>query len=200
MKIGPQTAREFHCPRWHELPAIPLYMDQVMLVLKDTLGVFGEFYDDKERTITPAMINNYVKQKLVSPPVSKKYERGHIAFFIILTIFKKVLSINEIASLIEMLSKNTSIENAYDLFCEDFEAAFSAAYAPNAPSLALTTTKGKPRMALSFALAALMGKLLLQNNLSEVDEEAYNATEAKPAAKSKKSDARAKADEAKQEK
>ena len=35
MQITPEKAAAFRCPRWSELPGIPLYMDQVVLVLED---------------------------------------------------------------------------------------------------------------------------------------------------------------------
>ena len=60
----------FHCPRWKELPEIDLYMDQVVSILEKYLSVFMEY--EGEKIITPTMINNYVKQKVVDPPIKKR--------------------------------------------------------------------------------------------------------------------------------
>ena len=56
---------KYRCPRWDEFPAIELYMDQVLSILENSLSGFSH----GERTITSSMINNYVKQKIVKPPV-----------------------------------------------------------------------------------------------------------------------------------
>ena len=69
----------FRCPRWRELPELELYMDQVLCILEKNLGLFGEETDSKKEddgqktsvVITPTMINNYVKNKLIPPPEKK---------------------------------------------------------------------------------------------------------------------------------
>ena len=59
-----ETLFTFHLPRWEELPAFDLYMDQVITLLETYLRpLLG---DVREETIlTSAMINNYVKLKLI---------------------------------------------------------------------------------------------------------------------------------------
>ena len=76
MRITPEQASAFHCPRWEELPKLLLYMDQVILVLEETLSLFVE---EKENVVTSTMINNYVKHKVIPAPVKKKYEKEHLA-------------------------------------------------------------------------------------------------------------------------
>ena len=54
-----KTVADFRLPRWEQIPALGLYMDQVITVIDQALSPligFGE-----EATITPSMINNYVK-------------------------------------------------------------------------------------------------------------------------------------------
>jgi len=48
-------------PAWNQLPDIGLYMDQVTGYLERQLGPL--FSSEKERGITPSMINNYAKQR-----------------------------------------------------------------------------------------------------------------------------------------
>lgn len=76
--------QKIHIPRWEELPNFPLYIDQVVSYIEDNLGIL--FYDEK--IITNSMINNYVKHGIVNPPVKKKYNRIHIAYFIVVCILK----------------------------------------------------------------------------------------------------------------
>jgi len=83
---------EFNLPTWDELPQIELYMDQVIVLLNDYLGPFS--YDGTDdKLITAAMVNNYVKMKLVPPPVKKKYGRQHLALLVMLCALKPTLSI-----------------------------------------------------------------------------------------------------------
>lgn len=51
-------------PAWDELPTLELYMDQVVIILNDYLGMYAA---GEDKTVTQAMINNYVKQKLIPP-------------------------------------------------------------------------------------------------------------------------------------
>ena len=78
---------KFKCPRWNELPEIELYMDQVVNLLDKKLAVFAV---DNEKTVTSTMINNYVKQKIITPPVKKKYDRSHVCNLFIILLLKKV--------------------------------------------------------------------------------------------------------------
>ena len=69
-------------PRWDDLPDIELYMDQVVSILEKNLSVFS----NGEKLITPSMINNYVKQKIVKPPVKKRYDKMHLAYLFVVCI------------------------------------------------------------------------------------------------------------------
>ncbi len=54
--------KDFHLPRWNELPSIDLYIDQLVSFLEQYL--FGYIKNDnekEEKIITKTMINNYVK-------------------------------------------------------------------------------------------------------------------------------------------
>ena len=84
---------EFNLPTWDALPQIDLYMDQVIVLLNDYLGPFSYNDGSDEKLITAAMVNNYVKMKLVPPPVKKKYGRTHLALLIMLCTLKQTLSI-----------------------------------------------------------------------------------------------------------
>lgn len=112
---------EFHCPRWNELPDVDLYMDQVVSVLEKNLSVFSQI--EGEKVITPTMINNYVKQKLVLPPEKKRYNKEHLSCFFIICLMKRILSISEISRLLAYISRNQSMETGYDLFCTELEKA-----------------------------------------------------------------------------
>ncbi len=112
---------EYRIPRWNELPEIELYMDQVIALMEKYLGVF---YDEGNKTITPSMINNYVKLGLIPAPVKKKYSKIHLAYILIICILKQVIPINAITRMIDHQMSKHTIEEAYDRFCEEQEKAF----------------------------------------------------------------------------
>ena len=62
----------YHLPEWEELPKIDLYLDQVIALVNNYVGFF--VYDPVEdKLLTPSMVNNYVKLRLIPAPVRKKY-------------------------------------------------------------------------------------------------------------------------------
>ncbi len=118
---------DFTFPRWHELPEIDLYMDQVVGYLSQKLAVFYDTDDDR-RSITATMINNYVKQKIVPPPVKKRYGRAAVSALMVLFCVKQVLSIGLCGGLIsQCLAEVTGLEGDaaaqefHNRFCHVFE-------------------------------------------------------------------------------
>ena len=105
-------------PRWEQLPQIPLYMDQVLLVLG---GALAPISSEDTPMVTATMINNYVKMKLTPPPEKKKYTREHLAWFLMICLMKKVLSMQEIAALKRRLLDASTLEAGYNRFCEELE-------------------------------------------------------------------------------
>ena len=107
----------FHIPRWKELPNIDLYMDQVLNYIESSLKDYIKV-ELNEKIITKTMINNYVKQEIIEPPVNKKYNRLHIAELFVICVLKQVYSISEIKELISLALKTNSAEKSYDRFCD----------------------------------------------------------------------------------
>lgn len=111
----------YHCPRWNELPDIDLYMDQVLIFIEKNTAVFAE--SGKIKSLTKTMINNYVKQKKIKPPQNKRYNRTHLAFFMVVSILKRFMSLSEISDGILTVRSKYTPEKAYNLFCEGFETS-----------------------------------------------------------------------------
>ena len=118
----------FHIPRWNEIPKIDLYLDQLVCLLEQYLSNYIK-NDDSEKIITKTMINNYVKHKIINPPVNKKYNTEHIAYLFVICILKQVYSINDIAELIKLAIDTVSPETAYNQFCDELEKAISLTFA-----------------------------------------------------------------------
>ena len=123
MPVNSQHLESFACPRWDALPDIDLYMDQV-LVLTDKY--FGIFAPKNESIVTSSMLNNYVKQKIVPPPDKKRYNKEHIARFLMICVLKRVFSMAQIKSLFDEMGKIYTVEKAYEIFRIGLDEGFSA--------------------------------------------------------------------------
>ena len=116
-----QNLIHFHLPRWQELPDLELYMDQVITLVDQYLSPVIK--DERHPLLTAAMVNNYVKKKIIPSPIKKKYNRKHLAFLIAITSLKQVLVLEEIRTGILFQAKQIGIRQAYDLFCVTQEQA-----------------------------------------------------------------------------
>lgn len=118
-----QDIRAFHCPRWAELPAIALYMDQVTGYINEVFAPIAP--QDQEKMLTKAMVNNYVKLRVMQAPEKKKYHRAHMAYLVTICVLKQVFSLPEIGQMIQVQINHCPVEQAYDRFCEELEQAFA---------------------------------------------------------------------------
>lgn len=104
---------KFSYKDYEELPDIDLYMDQVVTFLEKQLAIFQTSSIDKQ--ITSSMINNYVKGEVVSAPISKKYNREHLALIQEVCTLKQVLTIAEVKQIVDARYKQEGTNN-----CEVF--------------------------------------------------------------------------------
>ena len=103
-----------------DIPNIDLYMDQVTTFMDSQLKSSKRYPEDK--ILTKTMINNYAKNHLLPNPDKKKYSKEHILMLIFIYYFKGFLSIGDIQSLLEPLTKkffkNENHPNIQDLYQE----------------------------------------------------------------------------------
>ncbi len=161
MIINIEAAQTFALPRWRELPSLPLYMDQVMLVLQDALGLF--IGDKADLLVTPTMINSYVKQKIIAPPQSKKYGKTQLAMLVVVSLLKSVLSMADIMCVIGSIVALYGEEKAYNLFCDCFENVLHYAFDPSCPGTESIPRVGDPMLLIHAPVTAVVAKLLVQN-------------------------------------
>lgn len=105
-----QLGKELDIPSWDDLPNIPLYMDQVIFYLKDSLSFFE--HDDTSPLLTSSMINNYVKNDVIPHPEKKKYSKEHLGALMAVCILKQVLSMQDI----KVLLSDTAHSELYERF------------------------------------------------------------------------------------
>jgi hypothetical protein len=81
-----------------DIPAIDLYLDQILSLVADKNAAASPRY--RERALTKTMINNYSKDGLISPISGKKYSAAHIIEMLLVYNLKSTLSIEEIKRLL----------------------------------------------------------------------------------------------------
>ena len=97
---------------WDALPDIPLYMDQVVSYLSRQLCGLGE-----GDALTPAMINNYMKDGLLERAHGKKYDQEHLAYLTAITALKQVMSVREMKVLTTVGREMGEPDKQYGYFC-----------------------------------------------------------------------------------
>jgi len=165
MQVPADDLLKYHCPRWHELPEIELYVDQVVTMLQTNLITLMK--DKDVPVVTASMINNYVKQGVLEAPVKKKYNKRHLAYLFVICMFKRMMSISEIGESIKIIQKVYSPEDAYNLFCDEIEKALKTNLTPEGkPENILEKTDVRElatlrAMANAFASTVLVDRLIL---------------------------------------
>ena len=159
----------FHCPRWEELPDLGLYMDQVLIVVE---GALRPLFPNDPVVLTSTMVNNYVKQQVLTPSEKKKYRREHLATLITITVLKRVLSVAEIKFVLERLSKTMDVPEGYDMFCTQLERRLCG-----------ETTSDSCDPVLASAVDAVAGKLMFESKCAAL------APQEKPVEKKKRKNA-----------
>ena len=145
------------CPAWSDFPEIELYMDQVVNILERFLTP----YFAEEKAITPTMVNNYVKQKLISPPQNKRYTKGQLTRIFMICILKSFLQLSEISQLLENRFLPQDDEKLFALFSRELDGCVTAVF-QNLPLA--EKTKNPTERALQSALMAFASILYARKN------------------------------------
>ena len=106
---------------WEELPDIPLYMDQVVSYLSRQMISFEE-----GDGLTPAMINNYIKDGLLDRANGKKYGQEHLAYLTAISALKQVLSVREMRALTAIGRERRDSKRQYEYFWKYLDEARTA--------------------------------------------------------------------------
>ncbi len=151
---------EYKMPRYNELPKIELYMDQLISYIEGVLRALQ--INDKDKFITTAMVNNYVKQGVIPPTEKKRYNKKHIAYLIVICILKQIYTINEISELIKIQADNVELLKAYDYFADEFETALQLTFTNTAEQMQKSTSKVQQHVFVRGSVIACANKLYVQ--------------------------------------
>lgn len=108
---------QYHLPAWDQIPNFGLYMEQVILLLRQYLDYLPPELKEEE-FITSAAINNYVRTKIMPEPVKKRYYRVHIAYLLVICTLKQGLSIALIQRLLPMGLPEEQVREIYTRYAE----------------------------------------------------------------------------------
>ena len=138
--------RRYRPVEWEQIPDLGLYMDQVVtFITRMYEPLYGE---DIHGYLSPSMINNYVKSKLIPRPKGKKYSREQIALLTMIVALKQTSSMEDIRRMLT-LGESETVEALYAAFSHRFcDAIQSMGGTP--PSDGLSA----PATALDFAILA----------------------------------------------
>lgn len=160
----PMTIREvlcFSCPSWQELPPDPLFNHEVVDYLNQALQAISHHGP----IITSTMIQNYVKGGFLTRPQGRKYTRDHLAQLIIISIFKQVLTIDQVKAGMDLQLRHGSLVDQYNRFVEIMNDAIYQVFSsinnsePQQKNLAPLEDSRRGLLAVSYAFAY---KLLAQ--------------------------------------
>ena len=154
----------FTLPDWDTLPQLELYMDQVIVLLEQYLPPASRA--DGGKGVTASTINNYVRMKVMPPPVKKKYGRTHLAYLIMICVLKQTLSIASIRLLLPTEQNSEQMEPLYRRFvCE--HRAVSERYSQHIRAVAANTDSTP---ALSAAILSHLSTALTEHLLADRGE------------------------------
>ncbi|WP_295729450.1 DUF1836 domain-containing protein [uncultured Limosilactobacillus sp.] len=109
-----QKSREwFDLPMYQELPAMGLYLKQVVTYLQQSVAPFESV------TITDSMVSNYVKHRLISRPQNRQYSRDQLAQLLFIVVAKNVLEQNNLRKAIRIQQASYQTEVAYNYFVQE---------------------------------------------------------------------------------
>lgn len=92
-----------------ELPAIDLYLDQIISLFDNRYASVKRRHSDK--LLTNAMIHNYRKAGLIKPIKGKRYTREHVIQMLAIFAMKNTLTIQDIKAVFDALYRSSSFSS-----------------------------------------------------------------------------------------
>ena len=177
LKLWLEEIDNFELTKYENLPDIDLYMDQILTYLERQLNTFAVSSLDKQ--ITSSMINNYVKGDCIPSPISKKYNREHIALILQICLLKRATNIGDIKQMLDALYQNADFMGTYNDFAEKTAETLHAVSKETQSKLENIETNNQNellKLALELSIVANTNMIIanrilkyieIQNNLKE---------------------------------
>lgn len=114
---GLNKIREFKKINWEDIPDYGLYSEQLIKYIEDSIMS----YFINSLSLSPSMINNYVKNGVIPKPINKKYYREHIANLIVVVILKSIIPINSVREAVKLQKNIMSEKDSFNEFMNTLE-------------------------------------------------------------------------------
>ena len=108
----------------HQVPNIPLYMDQVLMMMDQMLSDNKRNEDDK--IMTKTMINNYSKEKIIRPIKGKTYPKEQLIQLLMVYNMKNCLTMQEMKQVMQTMYMDEQLDEAGFLRCYERLMHFKA--------------------------------------------------------------------------
>ena len=141
--------------KWEGFPDINLYKDQVVGYLKRQL-----IDPTGDGLLTPAMISNYVKDKLLPKADGKKYNRKHLALLTEISLLKQVLPVKDMGIILKEEDREKRPDEFYGNFTNILDHALSETAAKMNPDI---EKEDIHNLALKFAIESYCAKLACES-------------------------------------
>ena len=114
---------DYHLPEWDSIPDLGLYMDQVVSLVIRYVNL-QPHSALKDSILTASAVNNYVRLKLIPPPVKKRYSRIHLAYLIVICCLKGSMSLSSIQQMFPMNLSEEEVQQIYTNFVHRYRTAY----------------------------------------------------------------------------
>ena len=148
-------------PSWDSLPNDGIYKEELLRNLNEILR---PLHVVEKNLISSSMVNNYVKLGYIDRPEKKKYYRSSIAQLVVISIFKQVISIEDLAKGIDIEMSTFGLKDVYENFENIFNQARKAILTSekvNAVNISFEYTDHHDKV-LSYLAISLFTKLYTQ--------------------------------------
>lgn len=148
-------------PSWDSLPNDGIYKEELLRYLNEILS---PLHVVEKNLISSSMVNNYVKLGYIDRPEKKKYYRYSIAQLVVISIFKQVISIEDLAKGIDIEMSTFGLKDVYENFENIFNQARKAILTSekvNAVNISFEYTDHHDKV-LSYLAISLFTKLYTQ--------------------------------------
>ena len=159
------SVQNVHLPRYHEIPDVGLFLEQVTKYVNGFLSTCGI------SPITSSMVSNYVKQKIIPGPNKKSYDSVSIAYLIFVAVMKGVMAMDDIRLLIDIQKRTYDQVVAYNYFCDEFENLIQYVFGNRKELLEVGVDHSEEKELLRVALCSIAQKIYLDHYLRILREE-----------------------------
>ena len=159
-----EEIKKIHLPRYYEIPDVGLFLEQSVRLINQYLEPLGGI------EITPSMVSNYVKNKLIAPPVKKQYHRDQIGYLMFVSIAKTVLSLDDIRNIFSLQQEHFTPEIAYDYFCDEFENILQYVFGNKDTLKEIGVHNTEERILLRTVIITIAHKIYLDKYLAETKQ------------------------------